>query len=54
MKSRFWIAFYMALKILPKILKARRQERLDVIFSDQEILQKININSPTGREDNVQ
>jgi hypothetical protein len=25
-----------------------------VIFSDQEILQKININSPTGRGDNVQ
>jgi O-antigen biosynthesis protein len=54
MKSRFWVAFYMALKRLPKILKARRQERLDVIFSDQEILQKININSPTGRGDNVQ
>jgi O-antigen biosynthesis protein len=54
MKSRFWIAFYMALKRLPKILKARRQEKLDVIFSDQEILQKININSPTERGANVQ
>jgi O-antigen biosynthesis protein len=50
MKSRFWIAFYMALKQLPKILKARRQEKLDVIFSDKEILQRININSPTLKE----
>jgi O-antigen biosynthesis protein len=54
MKSRFWIAFYMALKRLPKILKARRQEKLNVIFSDQEILQKINNNSPTGRGANMQ
>ena len=43
MKSRFWIAFYMALKRLPKTLKARKQEKLDVIFSDQEILDKINL-----------
>jgi len=32
----------MALKRLPSILKARRREKLDVIFSDREILQKIN------------
>ena len=49
MKSRFWIAFYMALKRLPLILKARRQEKSDVLFSDREILQKININSATRR-----
>ena len=54
MKSRFWIAFYMALKRLPKILKARKQEKLNVIFSDQEMLDRININSPTGRGTNVQ
>jgi hypothetical protein len=53
MKSRFWIAFYMALKRLPKILKARKQEKLNVIFSDQEMLERININSPTGRGTNV-
>ena len=49
MKSRFWIAFYMALKRLPPILRARRREKSDVIFSDREILQKININSATRR-----
>ena len=54
MKSRFWIAFYMALKRLPKVLKARKQEKLNVIFSDQEMLERININSPTGRGTNVQ
>ncbi len=42
LKSRFWIAFYMALKRLPPVLRARRQEKRAVIFSDQEILQKIN------------
>ena len=49
MKSRFWVAFYMALKRLPSILKARRREKLDVIFSDQEILQKINRPTAGGR-----
>jgi hypothetical protein len=42
LKSRFCIAFYLALTRLPSILKARRREKLDVIFSDREILQKIN------------
>jgi O-antigen biosynthesis protein len=52
MKSRFWIAFYMALKRLPRILKARRQEKSEVLFSDREILQKININLATRRGNN--
>lgn len=45
LKSRFWIAFFMALKRLPKVLKARKSEKTDSIFSDHEILAKININS---------
>ncbi len=45
-KSRFWIAFYMALKRLPKALKGRSFERSDVIYSDREILSRINANSP--------
>ncbi|MBT5026939.1 MAG: hypothetical protein HOM97_00960, partial [Nitrospina sp.] len=53
MKSRFWIAFYMALKRLPLILKARKQEKSDVLFSDREILLKININSASKRGTNT-
>ena len=45
LKTRFWIAFCMALKRLPPTLKARKKERSDVIFSDREVLEKININS---------
>ena len=45
-KSRFWIAFYMALKRLPKALKGRSFERSDAIYTDREILSRINANSP--------
>ena len=45
LKSRFWVAFYMAIKRLPKALKGRTIEKSDVIYSDQEILSRININS---------
>ena len=45
LKSRFWIAFYMALKRLPKALKGRTIEKSDVLYSDQEILSRINANS---------
>ncbi len=42
LKSRFWIAFYMALKRLPQALKGRRREKTAVQFTDREILAKIN------------
>lgn len=44
-KSRFWIAFFMALKRMPAALKSRKEEKLNALFSDHEILRKININS---------
>ena len=45
LKSRFWIAFYMALKRLPRALKGRSIELSDVLYSDQETLSRINANS---------
>ena len=45
LKSRFWIAFYMALKRLPRALKGRSIEQADVLYSDREILSRINANS---------
>jgi GT2 family glycosyltransferase len=45
LKSRFWIAFFMALQRMPAVLKSRKAEKVDSLFSDQEILRKININS---------
>ncbi|MCH8158033.1 MAG: glycosyltransferase family 2 protein [Nitrospinae bacterium] len=45
LRSRFWIAFYMALKRLPAALKGRAMEKPDVCFSDREILSRINANS---------
>jgi GT2 family glycosyltransferase len=45
LKSRFWIAFFMALQRMPAVLKSRKAEKIDSLFSDQEILRKININS---------
>ena len=45
LKSRFWIAFYMALKRLPRALKGRTIEQSDVLYSDREILSRINANS---------
>jgi len=44
LKSRFWIAFFMALKRLPLALAGRKKERLAVRFSDKEILERINVN----------
>jgi len=46
LKSRFWIAFYMALKRLPQALAGRKKECSAVRFSDQEILMRINANHP--------
>jgi len=45
LKSRFWIAFYMALKRLPKALKGRSIEQSNALYSDSEILSRINANS---------
>ena len=45
LKSRFWIAFYMALKRLPRALKGRSIEQSDVLYSDREILSRVNTNS---------
>jgi len=45
LKSRFWIAFYMALKRLPKALRGRTKEQSDALYSDREILARINANS---------
>ncbi|MEE3252777.1 MAG: glycosyltransferase family 2 protein [Nitrospinota bacterium] len=45
LKSRFWIAFFMALKRMPAALKSRKEEKLNTLFSDHEILAKVNINS---------
>ena len=49
LKSRFWVAFYMAIKRLPKALKGRTIEKTDVLYSDQEILSRINVNSAHSR-----
>lgn len=46
LKSRFLIAFFMALKRLPKALKGRAIERSKILYSDDEILSRINSNSP--------
>ena len=43
-KSRFWVAFFMALKRLPVALKGRRLEKSVVRFSDREILEHVNVN----------
>ena len=45
LKSRFWIAFYMALKRLPRALKGRSIEQSNVLHSDRETLSRINANS---------
>ncbi|MEC7640783.1 MAG: glycosyltransferase family 2 protein [Nitrospinota bacterium] len=42
LKSRFWIAFFMALQRLPEALAGRRAEKNAVRFSDEEILATIN------------
>ncbi|MBT3514448.1 MAG: glycosyltransferase family 2 protein [Nitrospina sp.] len=46
LKFRFLLAFYMALKRLPKALRGRKLEKSAVIlYSDHEILSRINANS---------
>ncbi len=45
LKSRFWVAFYMALKRLPRALRGRSIEQSDVLYSDREILSRVNANS---------
>ena len=45
LKSRFWIAFYLALKRLPRALRGRSIEQSGVLYSDREILSRINANS---------
>ena len=45
LKSRFWVAFYLALKRLPRALKGRSIEQSDVLYSDREILSRVNANS---------
>jgi GT2 family glycosyltransferase len=45
LKSRFWVAFYLALKRLPRALRGRSIEQSDVLYSDREILARINANS---------
>lgn len=46
LKSRFWIAFYMALKRLPAALKGRCAEKISVKYTDGEILSRINGGAP--------
>lgn len=45
LKSRFWVSFFMALKRMPAALKSRRKEKSETLFSDHEILGRINANS---------
>ena len=45
LKSRFWIAFFMAIKRMPAALKSRKEEKREALISDHEILNRININS---------
>ncbi len=49
LKSRFWIAFFMALKRLPQALAARKREHAAVRYSDREILERVNANRPDLR-----
>jgi len=42
LKSRFWVAFFMALKRLPTALVGRKKEKAAIRFSDREILERIN------------
>ena len=45
LRSRFWVAFYLALKRLPRALKGRSVEQSAVLYSDREILSRVNANS---------
>jgi len=45
LKSRFWVAFFMAIKRMPTALKSRKEEKRETLISDHEILNRININS---------
>jgi GT2 family glycosyltransferase len=46
LKSRFWIAFYMALKRLPAALRGRRAEKTAIRYSDREVLTRVNGGAP--------
>ena len=45
LKSRFWVAFFMAIKRMPAAIESRRKEKRETLISDHEILNLININS---------
>ena len=45
LKSRFWVAFFMAIKRMPTVLKSRKEEKREALISDHEILNRINIKS---------
>ena len=45
LKSRFWVAFYMALKRLPKALRGRAIERSNALYSDSKVLSRVNASS---------
>lgn len=42
LRTRFWKAFFQALKFLPKTLKKRKEEKKHFKLSDKEIFEKIN------------
>jgi GT2 family glycosyltransferase len=48
-KSRFWVAFSMALRRLPQALEGRRKEKSAARFTDGEILARINGGSHARR-----
>tara|TARA_B100000686_G_scaffold353035_1_gene457024 strand:- start:272 stop:1231 length:960 start_codon:yes stop_codon:yes gene_type:complete len=41
-KTRFWTAFFMALRRVPQAIKTRRRENNEIIYSDREILERVN------------
>tara|TARA_Y100000588_G_scaffold359209_1_gene418035 strand:- start:36 stop:719 length:684 start_codon:yes stop_codon:yes gene_type:complete len=44
LKSRFWVAFFMALKRLPLAIKGRKLEKKATLFKDSIVLSRINQN----------
>ncbi|MEC7641472.1 MAG: glycosyltransferase family 2 protein [Nitrospinota bacterium] len=53
LKSRFWIAFFMALQRLPEALAGRKAEKNAVCFSDEEILTRINCGVPDRQRSSI-
>ena len=49
LRFRFWIAFFMALKRLPRALDGRFREKREVKFSDGETLARINKGFQSGK-----